>query len=146
MGFLLDASILIEHERGRLDLDGRVQERLRHRGQARLQEPGDDGVLLSVVTASEILHGVHRARDAAIRGRRAAWAEAVIAGFPVLGLDLAAARAHARLWAHLAGEGRLIGPHDLWLAAVALSRGLTLVTANLREFRRVPGLSVEDWS
>lgn len=38
------------------------------------------------------------------------------------------------------------GRIDLWLAAVALSRGLTLVTANLREFERVPGLVVEDWS
>ncbi|MFP3940511.1 MAG: PIN domain-containing protein [Thermoanaerobaculia bacterium] len=138
MGFLLDASILIEHERGRLDLDGRVRDRK--------AGSGHEGVFLSVVTASEILHGVHRARDAASRGRRAAWAEAVIARFPVLALDLAAGRAHARLWAHLAAEGRLIGPHDLWLAAVALSRGLTLVTANLRELGRVPGLLVEDWS
>lgn len=146
MGFLLDASILIEHERGRLDLDGRVQERLRHGGQAPLHERGDDGVFLSVVTASEILHGVHRARDAATRGRLAAWAEAVITRFPVLALDLAGARSHARLWAHLAAEGRLIGAHDLWLAAVALSRGLTLVTANVRELGRVPGLRVEEWS
>lgn len=134
MGVLLDASILIEHERGRLDLDGRVRAR------------GHDEIYLSTVTASEILHGVHRARDPVTRGRRAAWAEAVIGRFPVLPVDLPAARAHARLWADLAAEGRLIGPHDLWLAAVALSRGLTLATANLRELERVPGLSVEDWS
>lgn len=134
MALLLDASILIEHERGRLDLDGRVRGR------------GGEEVFLSVVTASEILHGVHRARDAVTRGRRAAWAEAVLARFPALPVDVAAARAHARLWAHLAAGGRIIGPHDLWLAAVALSRGFTLVTANLRELERVPGLLVEDWS
>jgi tRNA(fMet)-specific endonuclease VapC len=134
VALLLDASILIEHERGRLNLDDQVRGRR------------DEGVFLSVITASELLHGVHRALDEVTRGRRAAWAEAVIARFPVLSLDLAAARAHARLWAYLASEGRIIGPHDLWLAAVALSRGFTLVTANLREFERVPSLPLEDWS
>ena len=39
----------------------------------------------------------------------------------------------------------MIGPHDLWLAAAALTHGLTLVTGNRREFDRVPGLIVEDW-
>lgn len=134
MALLLDASILIEHERGRLDLDRWVRER------------GSEELFLSAVTASEILHGVHRARDPVTRSRRSAWAEAVISRFPVLPVDLAAARAHARLWAQLTSEGRIIGPHDLWLAAVALSRGFTFVTANLRELERVPGLRLEGWS
>jgi tRNA(fMet)-specific endonuclease VapC len=43
-------------------------------------------------------------------------------------------------------EGRLIGPHDLWLAAMCLAHGLTMVTANVREFTRVPGLVVESWA
>lgn len=134
MALLLDASILIEHERGRLDLEPRLE--------------GQEGeeLFLSVVTASELLHGLHRARDLAIRSRRASWVEAVIERFPLLPVDLAAARAHARLWADLAAQGRLIGPNDLWLAATALSRGLALVTANRREFDRVPGLVVEGWS
>lgn len=134
MGLLLDASILIENERGRLDLDPHLQ---RHQNAE---------AWLSVITVSELLHGVHRAPDGATQSRRSAWAEAVAARFAVLPVDLAAARAHARLWAHLAGEGRIIGPHDLWLAAVGLSQGLILVTANLREFERVPGLAVENWS
>lgn len=134
MGLLLDASILIENERGRLDVEGSAR---RH---------GDAATFLSVITVSELLHGVHRASDGATKSRRSAWVEAVTARFEVLPVDLAAARAHARLWAHLASEGRIIGPHDLWLAAVALSRGFTLVTANLRELERVPGLVVEDWS
>jgi tRNA(fMet)-specific endonuclease VapC len=134
MALLLDASILIENERGRLDLEGRIGGR------------GSEEYFVSVITASELLHGLHRARDAGTRSRRAAWVEAVIARFPLLPVDLAGARAHARLWADLAAEGRLIGPNDLWLAATALSRGLTLVTANRRELERVPGLVVEDWS
>lgn len=43
-------------------------------------------------------------------------------------------------------EGRIIGPHDLWLAATCLAHGLTMVTANIREFARVPGLDVESWA
>ena len=70
----------------------------------------------------------------------------MIARFPLLPVDLAGARAHARPLADLAAEGRLIGPNDLWLAATSLSRGLTLVKANRRELERVPGLIVEDWS
>lgn len=100
---------------------------------------------LSVVTASELLHGVHRARDENTRARRSAWVEAVLERFPLLDVDLATARAHALLWAELASAGRLIGPHDLWLAAACLSNGLSMVTANVREFERVPGLTVENW-
>jgi tRNA(fMet)-specific endonuclease VapC len=134
VALLLDASILIENERGRLDIEGH------------LRRKGDAETFLSVITVSELLHGVHRAPDVATQSRRSAWVEAVTARFVVLPVDLAAARAHARLWAHLSSEGRIIGPHDLWLAAVALSRGFTLVTANLRELERVPSLTVEDWS
>jgi tRNA(fMet)-specific endonuclease VapC len=133
VGVLIDASVLIENERGRLSLAPRLEGR---EGQE---------FLLSVVTASELLHGVHRARSAEQRNRRAAWVEAVLERFPLLGVDLATARAHAQLWADLAAEGRLIGPHDLWLAAACLAHGLTLATANLRAFHRVAGLAVENW-
>lgn len=133
MGVLIDASVLIEHERGRIDL------------QRRLDGREGEEFFLSVITASELLHGVHRATDAAIRARRSDLVEAILERFPLLRVDLATARTHARLWAELASAGQLIGPHDLWLAATALEHGLTLVTANLREFRRVPALVAESW-
>jgi tRNA(fMet)-specific endonuclease VapC len=134
VGLLIDASLLIEHERGRLDLEAWIAGR------------EDEGVFLSVVTASELLHGVHRAKDRSVRARRAAFVEAVLDEFPLVGVDLLTARTHARLWAELAERGDLIGAHDLWLAATCVGRGLSLVTANVREFARVPGLVVEDWS
>ncbi|HEX4965097.1 MAG TPA: type II toxin-antitoxin system VapC family toxin [Thermoanaerobaculia bacterium] len=133
MGVLIDSTVLIEHERGRLDLTEKLA---RHE---------DEEFFISVITASEILHGVHRARDSKIRTQRSALAEAVLERFPILQADLATARIHARVWAELASAGLLIGPHDLWIAATAIAHGLTLVTANLREFRRVPGLNVEKW-
>ncbi len=133
MGVLIDASVLIEHERGRLDVEGAVAGR-------------DDDFFLSVITASELLHGVHRAKEASVRARRSAFVEAVVASFPMLEIDIGTARAHARLWADLAATGDLLGAHDLWLAASCLSRGLSLATVNAREFARVPGLDVEVWS
>jgi tRNA(fMet)-specific endonuclease VapC len=135
VGVLIDASVLIAHERGAVDLEARVSGR------------EDEPFLLSVVTASELLHGVHRAGDDRVRrARRSAFVEAVLDRFPLLSVDLPTARAHAALWSDLAVAGRLIGPHDLWLAAAALAHDLALATANVREFGRVPGLAVEDWS
>jgi tRNA(fMet)-specific endonuclease VapC len=133
VGVLIDASILIEHERGRVSLEPRLA--------GREQEE----FFLSVITASELLHGVHRAADSNVRARRSAFVEAVLERFPLLPVDLAIARSHAQLWAGPMAEGRLIGPHDLWLAATCLAHGLTMVTANVREFVRVPGLDVESW-
>lgn len=133
MGVLIDTSLLIEHERGRLDLGGRLRGR------------GDERLYLSVITASELLHGVHRAATAAQRSRRSSWVESILESFPLLPIDLATARAHAHLGAELAAEGRRIGPNDLWLAASCLVHGHSLATANRREFERVEGLEVEDW-
>jgi tRNA(fMet)-specific endonuclease VapC len=133
LGVLIDTSVLIEHERGRLELESHLRGR------------ENEEFFLSVVTASELLHGVHRAQDGRIQARRTAWVEAVLERFPLLDVDLITARSHARLWAELASAGRLIGPHDLWLAATCLSRGLSLITVNVREFERVPGLTVENW-
>lgn len=133
MAILIDASVLIEYERGRIDFDLHVAGR-----------EGEE-FFLSVVTASELLHGIHRASTPAIRARRSAFVEAVLERFAILPIDLVSARAHAQLWAQLAAGGILIGPHDLWLAATCIAHDLTMVTANLREFERVPGLRVESW-
>ena len=50
------------------------------------------------------------------------------------------ARVHADLWAGLATKGQLIGAHDLWIAATAVSHGMSLATGNVNEFERIPGL------
>jgi len=131
VGILIDASIFIDAERGRLDLAAPVDHR------------PDEEAFVSVVTAGELLHGVHRAATADQRARRGAFVEGVLQRFPVLDVDLTTARAHARVWADLAAAGQRVGPNDLWLAAAAIAHGLTLATGNLREFERVPGLRVE---
>ena len=85
MAVLIDASILIEAERGRLDLEPHVT---RH---------GEEEAFLSVVTASELLHGVHRATQPDVRARRSAFVEGILERFPLLSVDRACARAHAQL-------------------------------------------------
>lgn len=134
MGVLIDASVLIEQERGRLSLEAHVGGR------------EDEEFFLSVITVSELLHGVHRATDPEVKAKRSAWVEAIIDRMPILPIDTSTARAHSQVWSHLAAGGSMIGPHDLWLAASCIAHGLSLVTANAREFERVPGLRLESWS
>ncbi len=134
MGVLIDSSVWIGAERAASGLPRHILGR------------EDEEAFLSVITASELLHGVHRAAAARVRARRLAFVEAVLSALPILPIDAAVARTHAALWADLAGRGRMIGVHDSWLAATCLAHGLRLATGNLREFRRVPGLDIEEWA
>jgi tRNA(fMet)-specific endonuclease VapC len=68
-----------------------------------------------------------------------------VEGFEVILLDAAAARRYAQVRAVLERQGTPIGANDLWIAAQALSIGAILVTDNMREFQRVPGLALENW-
>ena len=133
MGALIDSSILIAAERGALDLPSIIAE----------YEEVD--FALSAITASEFLHGVHRAESSKRRVRREAFVETLLARLPIIPFDLIAARAHARLWAHLSAKGATIGAHDLLIAATAIARGLDVVTRDERSFRRIEGLSVIHW-
>lgn len=133
MALLIDTCVFIDHERGRLDIGSFVEDR------------EEELVFVSVVTASELLHGVHRAGDPGTRARRSAFVEALLGEFSLLPIDIYTARTHSELWAALAKNGRPIGAHDLWLAATCIARGYTLVTSNPRDFNRVPGLEVEVW-
>ncbi|NCD34484.1 MAG: type II toxin-antitoxin system VapC family toxin [Spartobacteria bacterium] len=133
MGILIDSSVLIHCERSGSDIQSYVAGR------------EDELAFLSVVTASELLHGVHRAVDTTTKNRRLSFVEGVLASIPVLPVDLAVARSHAQLWAELVQQGQMIGLHDSWIAATCLAHGLQMVTHNIREFERVPGLDVQKW-
>lgn len=128
MGVVLDTSILIAAERGQL------------RFQSLLESLGDEPIGLAAITASELLHGCHRAPDPGTRARRAAFVEALIAMIPVVPFGLPEARRHAELWAELARAGGPIGPHDLLIGTTALARGHAVATLNQREFSRIPGI------
>lgn len=127
MAVLIDTSVLIGHERRRTPLEA---------------VGGDEDHAISVVTASELLHVVHRAVDARMRMRRHAFAESVLARMPPIPITMHVARTHSEIWARLEAAGELIASHDLWIAATALAHGMPVATVNVRYFERVPGLDV----
>jgi tRNA(fMet)-specific endonuclease VapC len=125
VALLIDTSLLVRFERGDISLE----------------TLGDEETAISVVTVSELLHGVHRARGAR-QTRRRAFVEAILAAFDAIPITEPVARIHAEIWALLARRGSVIGSHDLWIAATALAHGFGVATGDARDFSRVPGLRV----
>jgi tRNA(fMet)-specific endonuclease VapC len=140
VGTVLDTTVFIEFERA---TRGGPAEHAMQTVSRRLEEHlgSEDEVAIASITASELLHGVHRANEQN-RAQREAFVEAVLAAFPSLPFDLLAARAHARLWAGLASTGTDVGAHDRIVAATAVSIGWRIASANARHFERIPGLNV----
>ena len=99
--------------------------------------------VISMVSYGELRFGAEESRD---KQRALSTLDQSIASIPVETLPLAAAEVFGEVKAHLSFIGEIIGANDLWIAAHARAAGLTLVTGNEREFRRVPGLSVENWA
>jgi len=98
---------------------------------------------LSVIVYGELCLGLERSvrRKEVVR-----YLEALTDSLRVLPVPIETAASYATVRAHLERTGRVIGSNDLWIAAHALVEGATLVTNNEREFRRVPGLRVENWT
>ena len=131
MGVILDTSVLISLEKAESSLDEFIV--------GREAEPFG----ISVVTVSELLHGVHRADSERRRVKRESYVERIIDLFPVYPFDLAAGRIYARIWANLLRKHLFVGAHDLIIAATAISLGFSVVTFNLRDFEKIEGLTVE---
>ena len=129
MGLIVDTNVFISCERRGEPID------------LSPWEPSED-VFISAVTVSELLMGVHRADNEARRNRRAAFVEPIITSLTVLDFTRDVARCHAKLYADLAAQGQLIGAHDLIIAATAMHHNHSLLTDNVHEFSRVPGLKV----
>ena len=98
---------------------------------------------LSVITFGEL---VYAAEKSAQRAAALELLRELARVLPVLGLPETAADAYGTIRAELERKGQMIGNNDLWIAAHARAAGLTLVTNNEREFRRVRGLKVENWT
>lgn len=130
MRYLLDTNILS-------DLVRRPQ----GRAAGRLVRVGDENVCTSVVVAAELRFGALKARSARLKKQ----VEAVLAAIEVLALEPPVDEHYARIRARLEKRGEPIGPNDLLIAAQAVAAGCVLVSANRREFGRVPGLRIENW-
>lgn len=129
MGIVVDTGVFVHWERRGQSIDQHLLQ---------LDRPG----YISVVTASELLVGVHRADTPTRRETRSRFVEALLANFPILQVNLLVARHHAALSTKLAQKGTPIGYQDAWIAATALSLGYAIMTTNEREFLRVSDLEV----
>ena len=102
-------------------------------------------VAISSVTLHEALYGVERLPEGKRKEMLRDYMRDVVGKMPVLAYDARAAEWHARERRRLEGAGRSMPYADGQIAAIAVVHGLTLVTANVRDFRNVAGLRVEDW-
>jgi tRNA(fMet)-specific endonuclease VapC len=132
MTFLLDtnACIAILRDRG-----SNVARRL-------MLEPSGTVALCSVVKA-ELYYGAYKSQQ---RTQTLVRLDRFIRMFRSYAFDDAAAEVYGRIRADLAARGTPIGPNDFMIAAIALANNLILVTHNTREFARVAGLILEDWT
>jgi len=103
-------------------------------------KPGQ--LVMSAITYGELHYGAEKSNQ---RARALAQIAKMIQDVPVVDIGAIAAEAYGEIRAALEKQGGMIGNNDLWIAAHALSLGVTLATNNESEFRRVAGLSVQNW-
>lgn len=102
---------------------------------------GEHRICISAITAAELRYGIRKKGSAKLERDLGA----VLATLNILPFEPPADTFYGQIRHTLTSAGRPIGPVDYFIAAHALSLGLTLVTANVGEFSRVPGLKVENW-
>ena len=127
MGLVLDTNVLVAPQRGGFDL------------RKVLASYGDIEVGMSAVTAAELLRGAGAARDP-IRSQRRAYVETLLEFVPVLPFGVGEAREYARLAAQLSYLETPLGPHELMVAATAISLGWALLTLHTGDYEIIDGL------
>lgn len=128
--YLLDTNIISELVK---DPQGIVAQKIK--------DIGDNRVCTSIIVTSEIRFGVEKRNSKKLSKQ----VEAILSAIEILPYQSPADTHYATVRNHLEKAGTPIGPNDLLIAAHALSLGLTLVSANEREFLRVPKLDIENW-
>ena len=108
---------------------------------ARIVDVGEDSICTSIIVAAELRYGVVKSESKQLSER----IDLLLSALEILPLEPPADQRYAEVRHDLATQGTAIGPNDLLIAAHALAADLTLITANTREFERVPSLRVENW-
>jgi tRNA(fMet)-specific endonuclease VapC len=109
---------------------------------ARFRQMRHGDAALSVITYGELLYGAERSQQ---RTHALESLARLVSLLPVAPLPAEAADAYGEIRATLEAHGEVIGGNDLWIAAHAKAAGVILVTNNEREFKRIPGLRVQNW-
>ena len=107
----------------------------------RLAVVGEAMVCTSIIVACELRYGAAKKGSPRLEER----VDQLLSSLEILPLDREADRHYAEVRALLSRTGQTIGPNDLLIAVHALALDLTLVTNNVREFARIPGLAFENW-
>ncbi|HET6880473.1 MAG TPA: type II toxin-antitoxin system VapC family toxin [Pirellulales bacterium] len=131
MKYLLDTNACIRYLNGKSEL-------LRQR----IDSTGDDEIVVCSIVEAELFFGAAKSSDPPKTLQRQ---HTFLSRFLSLPFDSASADVYGPVRAALEVAGTPIGAHDLLISAVALTRQLTVVTANTAEFQRVPGLQIENW-
>ena len=108
---------------------------------AQIETVGEDAVCTSIVVAAELRFGAEKSGSTKLTDR----VNLILSALDVLPLERPVDRHYGEVRQHLEHHGTPIGPNDLLIAAHAITLELTVITANVREFLRVPGLKVENW-
>ncbi len=134
MGLVIDTNIFIDAKHDRIAWDELTG--MKDYGEA----------YIAAVTVSELLAGVHVAKTANARITRSAFVEGILGTIPCLAFEEAVARTYADLYAHfLKIQSRVQGTfnvHDLQISATAITHGFAVLTNNVKDFEKVPGLKV----
>ena len=107
----------------------------------RIKKVGEGSVCINIIVASELRYGAVKSGSKRLLSQ----VDLILSAIEILSLEEPVDYHYADIRQHLTLKGTPIGPNDLLIAAHAMERNLTVVTANGREFSRVPGLSVENW-
>jgi len=108
---------------------------------AHIKKAGENSVCTSIIVAAELRYGAAKSNSAELAER----IDLILSAMEILAFEPPTDQHYAAIRHHLTRRGTPIGPNDLLIAAHALASNLTIVTANIEEFSRVPGLKVENW-
>lgn len=128
----LDTCICIEFLHGRLRY-----------GYQLMREGGQEGFQLPSIVVAELWYGAEHSSNPE---KELKVVGTFVDAFEIAAFDKAAAKEYGRIRQLLSMQGNLIGDRDLMIAACALANGATLVTDNVKDFERIPGLRLESWS
>ena len=131
MKYLLDTNPCVRYLTGRSDAVRR-----------RVDAAGDTDIVLCSVVLAELCYGATKSLSPQTTLQLQ---QEFVSRFRSLPFDDAAARVYGPIRAELERSGTMIGANDLMIGAIAMANGLTVVTHNVNEFKRIPGLQVEDW-
>ena len=107
----------------------------------KIQTVGETSICTSIIVAAELRFGAAKSGSTQLTDR----VDIILSALEILPFEPPADRHYADIRQQLTRRGEIIGPNDLLIAAHARSQNLTVITANTREFLRVPELGVENW-